>query len=255
MHLFRREGVRYLPFGNGTNILVSDRGVREPLIGLSQGFGEIKKEEIKVTAGGGVGLSQLLRFCADNALRGLEPLAGIPGTVGGGIRMNAGSQDIEMENLISSIMTMDHQGQIRRLKREGLIFEYRGIHLPAEEIILQGEFSLQEGNGKEIKERMEDFLRRRKEIQPLSLPSAGSIFKNPQGISAGELIEGVGLKGFRMGDAMVSPLHANFIVNLGAARSGDVLGLIELIKEQVYQKRGIRLELEVVIIGEPGAAG
>jgi len=102
---------------------------------------------------------------------------------------------------------------------------------------------------------MEDFLRRKKETQPLSSPSAGSIFKNPQGVSAGELIEGVGLKGFRLGDAMVSPLHANFIVNLGSARAKDVLDLIELIRKRVYQEMGVKLELEVVVLGEPEMEG
>ncbi|MBW2039318.1 MAG: UDP-N-acetylmuramate dehydrogenase [Deltaproteobacteria bacterium] len=253
--LFQREGVRYLLLGNGTNLLVSDSEVREPLISLSQGFTEIKKEGAKITAEGGVGLSQLLHFCAENALSNLEPLAGIPGTVGGGIRMNAGSGGVEMGDLISSLMVMDHLGQIRRLKRWEVSFGYRSVGLSPEDIILQGEFSLQMGKREEIMEEMEDFLRRRRGTQPLSLPSAGSIFKNPQGISAGKLIEGVGLKGFRLGDAMVSPMHANFIVNLGAARARDVLRLIDLIKERVYRERGVRLELEVVIIGEPGVVG
>lgn len=254
MHLFIREGVRYLVLGNGTNLLVSDRGVREPLINLSHGFGAIKKEGATVVAGGGVGLPHLLRFCADNALEGLEYLAGIPGTVGGGIRMNVGSWGVEVGDLVSSVMVMDHQGWIRRLSRDRLTFEYRGVHLPPGDIILRGEFALQEGEKGAITERMGDVMRRRKQTQPLSFPSAGSIFKNPQGIPAGKLIEEVGLKGLRRGDAMVSPVHANFIVNLGGARSGDVLGLIELIQERVYQERGIMLEPEVKIIGEPYVA-
>ncbi|UCC66369.1 MAG: UDP-N-acetylmuramate dehydrogenase [Deltaproteobacteria bacterium] len=252
--LFRREGIEYLVLGNGTNLLVSDKGVRDPLISLSEGFKEIKTEGTKIRAEGGVGLPQLLHFCAENALGGMEPLAGIPGTVGGGIRMNAGSWGVEMEDLLSSVTVMGHLGQIRWLEKEKLVFSYRGIDLPAEEIILQGEFTLQKGEREEIKARMEDFLRRRRETQPFALPSAGSIFKNPQGISAGKLIEGVGLKGFRLGDAMISPLHANFIVNLGTARAKDVLRLMDLIEERVYQERGVKLEREVVIIGEPNVA-
>jgi UDP-N-acetylmuramate dehydrogenase len=250
MSLFGQEGVKALPLGNGTNILVSDRGVREPLISLSHGFREIKSEGTKVTAGGGVGLAQLLRFGADSALNGLEPLAGIPGTVGGAIKMNAGIRGTEIGNVVSSLMIIDSSGQIRRLKRDEVHFGYRSIDLPKETIILQGEFSLQKGKAEDIKERMEAILRTRSKTQPLSLPSAGSIFRNPRGIPAGQLIEELGLKGYRIGDAMVSTIHANFIVNLGAACAKDVIGLIDVIRERVYQEIGITLELEVEIIGE-----
>jgi UDP-N-acetylmuramate dehydrogenase len=251
MALFRDKGLRYLLLGNGSNILASDRGVREPLINLSHGFKEIRRQGTKVMAGAGIGLPQLLRFCAANGLSGLEPLAGIPGTVGGGIRMNAGSWGVEIGDRISSLMVMGHTGAIRWIKREELTFGYRGINLPAEDIFLQGEFSLHKGEEPEIAGRMQDFVRRRKETQPLFQPSAGSIFKNPEGIPAGKLIEEVGLKGVRRGNAMVSPLHANFIVNVGDAQARDVLGLIGLIRERVYQEKGTTLELEVQIIGEP----
>jgi UDP-N-acetylmuramate dehydrogenase len=249
--LFREDGMGYLSLGNGTNLLASDRGVREPLINLSHGFEEIRRQETKVMVGAGLGLPQLLRFCATHALSGLEPLAGIPGTVGGGIRMNAGSWGVEIGDRISSLMVMARAGEIRWLKREEVLFGYRGINLPAEEIILQGEFSLHKGEESKIRKGMEDFLRRRKETQPLFQPSAGSIFKNPEGPAAGKLIEEVGLKSTRRGDAMVSPLHANFIVNIGAARARDVQGLIGLIRDRVYHEKGIGLELEVQIIGEP----
>jgi len=252
--LCRAQGMGYLLLGNGTNLLASDRGVREPLIHLSDGFGEIRRKGTTVMAGAGAGLPQLLRFCAANDLSGLEALAGIPGTVGGGIRMNAGSWGVEIGNLVSSLLVMDRAGGIRWVKGEEIEFGYRGTTLPPDEIILQGEFSLQKGDGLEITKRMEEFLRKKKETQPLFQPSAGSIFKNPPGIPAGKLIEEVGLKGMRRGDAMVSPLHANFIVNVGTARSRDVLGLIECIRERVYHEKGTRLELEVQIIGEPEVA-
>jgi len=251
MALFRDKGLRYLLLGNGSNILASDRGVREPLINLSHGFKEIRKQGTKVMAGAGIGLPQLLRFCAANGLSGLEPLAGIPGTVGGGIRMNAGSWGVEIGDMTSSLMVMGRAGAITWVKREEVAFGYRGINLPAEDIFLQGEFSLHKGEEPEIAGRMQDFVRRRKETQPLFQPSAGSIFKNPEGIPAGKLIEEVGLKGVRRGNAMVSPLHANFIVNVGDAQARDVLGLIGLIRERVYQEKGTTLELEVQIIGEP----
>ena len=250
MALCREEGMGYFPLGNGTNLLASDRGVREPLINLSCGIEDIRKQETKVMVGAGLGLPQLLRFCASNGLSGLEPLAGIPGTVGGGIRMNAGSWGMEIGDRISSLMVMDRAGVIRWLKHKDVTFDYRGINLPPEEIILQGEFTLHKGEDSEITEKMKDFVRRRKETQPLFQPSAGSIFKNPPDKPAGKLIEEAGLKGLRRGDAMVSPLHANFIVNVGTARARDVMGLITQIRERVYQVKGIRLELEVQIIGE-----
>jgi UDP-N-acetylmuramate dehydrogenase len=252
--LFRDEGMDYLLLGNGTNLLASDRGVREPLINLSPGFTEIRRQGIKVMAGAGLALSHVLRFCAANGLSGLESLASIPGTVGGGIRMNAGSWGAEIGDRISSLMVMGHTGAIRWVKREELKFGYRGIDLPEDEIILQGEFSLDQGGVAEITGRMKECMRRRKETQPLFQPSAGSIFKNPEGQPAGKLIEAVGLKGLRRGDAMVSPLHANFIVNVGAAQARDVLGLIGLIRKRVYQEKGTMLELEVQIIGEPEVA-
>jgi UDP-N-acetylmuramate dehydrogenase len=249
--LCREEGVPYLPLGNGTNLLASDRGVREPLINLSRGLGEIRRQGTKVMTGAGIGLPELLRFCARNGLSGLEPLAGIPGTVGGGIRMNAGSWGMEIGDRLSSLMVMDHTGGIRWLKHAEVKFDYRGIDLPADEILLQGEFTLHKGEDEEIMGKMKDFLSRRKETQPLFQPSAGSIFKNPPDAPAGKLIEEAGFKGMRRGDAMVSPLHANFIVNVGTARARDVLELITLIRERVYQESGTMLELEVQIIGEP----
>jgi UDP-N-acetylmuramate dehydrogenase len=249
--LCREEGMPYLPLGNGTNLLASDTGVREPLINLTRGLSDIRKHGTKVMAGTGLGLPQLLRFCASNGLSGLEPLAGIPGTVGGGIRMNAGSWGMEVGDRISSVMVMDHAGGIRWLKHDEVTFGYRGIELPSEEIILQGEFSLRKGVESEISGKMREFMLRRKETQPLFQPSAGSIFKNPPDMPAGKLIEEAGLKGLRRGDAMVSPLHANFIVNVGTAQARDVLGLITQIRDRVYHEKGIRLELEVEIIGEP----
>jgi UDP-N-acetylmuramate dehydrogenase len=248
------QGVKYLLLGNGTNLLVSDRGVREPLINLSHGFKEMKKQGTKVVSGAGVGLPQLLRFCATHDLSGLEPMAGIPGTIGGGIRMNASSWGAAIGDLISSLTVMDKEGGVRLVKQEEAGFQYRGTDLPSEEIILHGEFSLRKGKGSEITKRMEGFLKKRKATQPLVLPSAGSIFKNPPDIPAGRLIEEVGLKGMRRGDAMVSPLHANFIVNMGRAQAKDVLGLIEVIQKRVYEEKGTGLELEVLIIGEPELA-
>jgi len=254
MALFRDRGLPFLLLGNGTNLLVTDKGVREPLINLSHGFKEIGKQEHRVIAGTGVGLPQLLNFCAAHALTGLEALAGIPGTVGGGIRMNAGSWGVEIGDHIASLLVMDHAGETRQVTREQLAFGYRGISLPFGGVILQGEFSLHKGKRDEIQMRMAEFLRKKKETQPLAQPSAGSIFKNPPDMPAGRLIEELGLKGTRRGDAMISPLHANFIVNLGAAQAQDVLALIELVRTRVYQEKKIGLELEVLIIGEQAMA-
>ena len=254
MALFRERGMPFLLLGNGTNLLVADKGIREPLINLSHGWKELSKRGAKVIAGAGVGLPQLLNFCAAHALTGLEALAGIPGTVGGGIRMNAGSWGMEIGDHIVSLLVMDHAGETRQVTREQVAVGYRGINLPFDGIILQGEFSLHKGKKDEIQMRMTEALRKKRETQPLAQPSAGSIFKNPPDMTAGQLIEEVGLKGTRRGDAMISPLHANFIVNMGAAQAQDVLALIELIRQRIYKEKRIKLELEVLIIGEQAMA-
>jgi UDP-N-acetylmuramate dehydrogenase len=254
MALLRERGLPFHLLGNGTNLLVADKGIREPLISLSHGFTEIRKQGARVIAGAGVGLPQLLTFCAAHALTGLEALAGIPGTVGGGIRMNAGSWGREIGEQISSLLVMDYAGEARLVTREQVAFGYRRIRLPFDGIILQGEFSLRKGKKDEIQTQMAEFLRKKKETQPLAQPSAGSIFKNPPDMPAGRLIEEVGLKGMRRGDAMISPLHANFIVNTGAAQAHDVLALIDMIRKRVYQEKRIGLELEVLIIGEQAMA-
>jgi UDP-N-acetylmuramate dehydrogenase len=252
--LFRDQGRPFLLLGNGTNLLVADQGIREPLINLSDGFTEISKQGTNIIAGAGAGLPQLLTFCAAHALTGLEVLAGIPGTVGGAIRMNAGSWGTEIGDHISSLLVMDRAGEMRSVKRDQVAFGYRGMSLPADEIILQGEFSLLKGKRDEIQLRMAEALRKKRETQPLAQPSAGSIFKNPPDMPAGRLIEEVGLKGTRRGDAMISPLHANFIVNMGAAQARDVLALIELTQQLIYKEKRIELELEVLIIGEQAMA-
>ncbi len=254
MALLRENGLPFLLLGNGTNLLAADRGVREPLISLSDGFTEISQQGTNISAGAGAGLPQLLNFCAAAALTGLEMLAGIPGTVGGGIRMNAGSWGMELGDHISSLLVMDRAGETRSVKRDEVTFGYRRISLPFDGIILQGEFSLRKGKRDEIQMRMAEALRKKRETQPLAQPSAGSIFKNPPDIPAGRLIDEVGLKGTRRGDAMISPLHANFIVNMGAARARDVVALIELIQQLIYKEKRIKLELEVLIIGEQAMA-
>jgi UDP-N-acetylmuramate dehydrogenase len=254
MALLRQRGLPFLLLGNGTNLLAADQGIREPVINLSHGFTEVSQQEHKVIAGAGARLPQLLNFCAAHALTGLEALAGIPGTVGGAIRMNAGSWGVEIGDHISSLLVMDGAGETRQVAREQVAFGYRGTNLPFDGIVLQGEFSLHKGKRDEIQMRTAEALRKKRETQPLAQPSAGSIFKNPPDMPAGQLIEEVGLKGTRRGDAMISPLHANFIVNMGAAQARDVLALIELIRKRVYQEKRIGLELEVLIIGEQAMA-
>jgi UDP-N-acetylmuramate dehydrogenase len=250
MAVCREHGIHAFILGNGTNLVTTDKGVREPLINLSRGLDAIYEKGQSIVAEAGSGLPHLLRFCEANALSGLEALAGIPGTVGGALRMNAGSWGVELGSLISSLTVMDARGEIKAIKHQELEFNYRGTNLPADAIVLQGEFSLAKGNKKEITKRTRDYLRKKKETQPLGLPSAGSIFKNPAGIAAGKLLEDAGLKGMRRGDAMISPLHANFIVNMGKAQARDILGLIDVMQKKVYQTTGTLLELEVVVIGE-----
>jgi len=175
-------------------------------------------------------------------------MAGIPGTVGGSIRMNAGSWGTEVSDVLSSVTVITSLGEISTLQRHEINATYRDVGLPRDYIILCGSFGLYPADPTTIRQSMREFHHRKRSTQPLTLPSPGCIFKNPPGGSAGKLIDQTGLKGLRKGDALVSPLHANFIVNTGAARANDVLDLIGMIRDRVLQAHGITLELEVEVL-------
>ncbi|MBM4332794.1 MAG: UDP-N-acetylmuramate dehydrogenase [Deltaproteobacteria bacterium] len=250
-----QQGVRPFILGNGTNLLVRDGGIRGMAISLSRGFRQIEEagrgpEETLIFAAAGGPLGNLVDFSSEKGLTGLEFAAGIPGTVGGAIYMNAGAFRGEMKEVLHSVKLMDSAGQVSEKESKALKFSYRAMELGKGEIILGGQFQLKEGNGQQIQAKIEENIRRRKAKQPWDLPSAGSVFKNPDGGPAGRFIEEAGLKGCRIGDAQVSEKHANFIVNRGKAKAKDILTLVEKVREKVFQEKGVWLKLEIQVVGE-----
>ena len=234
-------------FGNGTNLLVNDNGVKGVVIRLGGvNFRKIERNEKFVSAGAGVYLPQLIRKTALCGLGGLEVLVGIPGTVGGAVMMNAGGKYGDISETISSLTTMTFDGKITKHNREDVEFAYRGCNL-SKQVVVKVEFALKESRKEEVLEKMSKIYKEKKEKQPLSTFSAGSIFKNTQHYKAAELIEKANLKGQKVGGAIVSEKHANFIVNTGNATSADILELIKIIKETIKKKYNVSLEQEIQI--------
>lgn len=252
--LCRQEGVPFFILGRGTNLLPSDEGYEGVVIKLGAGFDGIREEarEGSLYAQAGALLSSMARAALERSLTGLEFAAGIPGTLGGGVVMNAGAYDGQLGSLIRQVRTLGTDGKIRCYSREECGFSYRHSIFQDQkqnEIILGASVSLLPGETERIREKMEDFSRRRSEKQPLSFPSAGSTFKRPPGHFAGQLIEEAGLKGLSVGGAMVSTLHAGFIINQGNAAARDIMDLILLVRDTVADRRGILLEPEVKLLG------
>ncbi len=243
----RNEGLPVYILGGGSNILVRDEGVNGLVIRTaSPAFQTIDVRGNQVSAGAGTTLWSAIRAAAEHRLAGLELLAGIPGTVGGAVRMNAGGRFGDIGQFTQSVTVMDWDGEIHEIQRDDLNFEYRdsGIDEP---IILSASFTLEEDDPAAIARRMKKVWITKKATQPLSFQSAGCIFKNARGLSAGALIEQAGLKGYRVGSAEVSERHANFIIAHPGCTARDVLRLIDLIRERVKAKFGVELELEIKI--------
>ena len=245
--------------GEGTNLLVRDRGIRGIVISLKNCFKSIKrpvfyksldgKEKAVIQVDGGVKLSYLAKFTARYGLKGVESLVGIPGSVGGSIAMNAGAEGTEISHVLRSIKFMTLDGEVKTYSKSEMVFAYRKTTFPSKGgIVIEAELDLEKGNITDIHREMDKYLSRRSSTQPLTMPNSGSIFKNPDGEKAGGLIESAGLKGFRIGGARVSIKHANFIVNKGGASAEDVIRLIKHIQTVVEEKSGIKLEQEIVII-------
>jgi len=245
--------------GEGTNLLVRDRGIRGIVISLKNCFKSIKrpvfyksldgKEKAVIQVDGGVKLSYLAKFTARYGLKGVESLVGIPGSVGGSIAMNAGAEGTEISHVLRSIKFMTLDGEVKTYSKSEMVFAYRKTTFPSKGgIVIEAELDLEKGDITDIHREMDKYLSRRSSTQPLTMPNSGSIFKNPAGEKAGRLIESAGLKGFRIGGARVSIKHANFIVNKGGASAEDVIRLIKHIQTVVEEKSGIKLEQEIVII-------
>jgi len=249
-----RATVPVFVLGGGTNLLVSDRGVRGIVIKLGRPFAAIEWQPngtgTRVRAGAAVPFKKLVTEAVQRSLAGLEFAEGIPGSLGGGLLMNAGAFGGEIAQVIEAIETVEATAGVRRFARAELHFGYRRFDLPRGLVVTRLEFRLASGDANAIRARLQDCKRRRETHQPLGYPNAGSIFKNPPGQYAGRLIEEAGLKGRRLGGAMVSEQHANFIVNVGGATATDVRALMNEITERVWQKRAVRLQPEVKLVGE-----
>ena len=244
------NGTPVFVLGKGSNILVSDSGIRGAVI-FTGGLNSVElTDSLTIKAGSGLSLMQLCNFALENSLSGLEFAFGIPGTVGGAAFMNAGAYGGEMKDVLVSCSHVDMRGMCGVLAGEELDLSYR--HSAYEDngfIITSASVRLEKGEKEQIKEKMYGFLARRKEKQPLEFPSAGSTFKRPQGYFAGALIEQCGLKGTSIGGAQVSEKHAGFVINRGGATADDVLRLVELVAQTVEKETGVRLEPEIRFIG------
>ena len=250
IHAAKQADVRVLLMGNGSNLLVRDGGFRGLVIRLGKDFSRIEREKNCLYAQAGALLSALARQAQEASLTGLEFAQGIPGSVGGGVYMNAGAYGGELSQTVDSVRVLDGE-TIREIPGSEMAFSYRHSRAMEENwIILGARFRLMPGDPERIEAAMRDYAFRRKNKQPLEYPSAGSFFKRPTGYFAGALIEGAGLKGLSVGGAQVSEKHAGFLINTGEATAADFLRLKEQVQARVMEKYGVRLEPEVRIVGE-----
>ncbi len=251
LHYCTERGIPSYIMGNGSNLLVMDTGFRGVIIQLWKNFGSFQVQGTSIQARCGAMLSALSRAAQEHALTGLEFASGIPGTLGGAAVMNAGAYGGEFKDVAQKVRVLDPKEGIRELSCEQMQFGYRTSAAAANGyIILGADLHLEEGDPDQIKSRMEELKEARTSKQPLELPSAGSTFKRPQGYFAGKLIMDAGLRGYRVGGAMVSPKHCGFVVNAGNATCADVLTLMKDVRSRVYQSFGVWLEPEVKLLGE-----
>ncbi|ADL32852.1 UDP-N-acetylenolpyruvoylglucosamine reductase MurB [Butyrivibrio proteoclasticus B316] len=249
--LLKRAEVSYFILGNGSNLLVSDKGYDGAIISTDK-FTDIRLEDEKtIYAEAGVKNSAIAAFARDNSLTGFEFAAGIPGSLGGAVIMNAGAYGGEMKLIVKEVRALSPQGEIIRLDNEALRFDYRTSALKGKDfIVISALLELEKGDKDEISAQMNELALKRKEKQPLEYPSAGSTFKRPEGYFAGKLIEDSGLRGYTVGGAMVSDKHCGFVINKGEATSKDIYTLILNVQNTVYEKFGVRLEPEVILLGK-----
>ena len=248
---FENVGVEYFVLGKGSNLLVGDKGYPGVILQISDACQQIEAEENRLQVQAGAALSKVALFAMERGLEGLEFAAGIPGTVGGGVVMNAGAYGGEMKQVVESVRVLSSEGEILTLDNDTMEFGYRtSIIRNRNFTVLSVTFRLREGNREEIRARIEDFQKRRMEKQPLNYPSAGSTFKRPEGYFAGKLIMDAGLRGFQIGDARVSDKHCGFVVNVGKATARDVTDVIEEVQEKVRERFGVSLEREVIYLGK-----
>lgn len=252
IEMSKSYGYPVFVMGNGTNLLVSDKGIRAIVMQLSDNFSKLTKiDEETVEVESGMSMTALSKYFLQNSLTGFEFGCGIPGTLGGAVTMNAGAYDSMMSNVVQEVIVLDKDLNIRKFSNEQMQFSYRNSIVAKENmVVLSVKIKLSKGNYDEIKNKIDDFTYKRTSKQPLSAYSAGSTFKRPQGHFAGKLIQDSGLKGLVMKNVAVSSLHSGFIINTGNATCSEVLDFIAFVKQVVGNKFHISLEEEVKIVGD-----
>ncbi|MGN1148493.1 MAG: UDP-N-acetylmuramate dehydrogenase [Lachnospiraceae bacterium] len=246
-----RVEIPYYVLGNGSNLLVGDKGYRGIILQLSDKMSAIRVEGNRICAQAGALVARVARVAAEHGLTGMEFAAGIPGTVGGGVVMNAGAYDGEMKQVVERVAVLDKEGNELELDNETMEFGYRTSAIKNHPfIVTECCFLLKPGDKEAITAKIEDFQNRRRTKQPLEYPSAGSTFKRPEGYFAGKLIADAGLTGCKIGGAQVSEKHSGFVINTGDATALDIRNLIAHVQEEVYRQFSVRLEPEVIFLGE-----
>lgn len=249
--LCKEEEIPYYIVGNGSNLLVSDKGYRGVIIQIGKRFGQIEVKENQITAQAGALPSAVANRALEAGLAGFEFAAGIPGSLGGACVMNAGAYGGEMKDVLLSVTVLTPEGEVLAIPREELELGYRTSIIEKKHyLVLEAVIELQKGDPEEIKAVMDDLRQRRIDKQPLEYPSAGSTFKRPEGYFAGKLIQDAGLKGFQVGGAQVSEKHAGFVINKNHATASDIYELMRQVSEKVEEESGVRLEPEVKRLGE-----
>ena len=251
VELCKKEEIPYSVIGNGSNLLVGDKGYHGIILYLGDGMDQIQVDGNRLTIQAGCLMSRIAREACEHALTGFEFASGIPGSIGGGVVMNAGAYDGELGQIVTKVWVMNEEGEILVLNNQDMEFGYRTSVIKKRPfIVVQVEMELQPGNQEEIAAKMTELNRRRREKQPLEYPSAGSTFKRPQGYFAGKLIMDAGLRGYSIGGACVSEKHCGFIINKNHASAADVAEVICEVQERVKEKFGVTLETEVILLGD-----
>lgn len=251
--LFRKKGVPFITLGRGSNLLVRDNGIEGAVISLST-FNRIEvlkegNDAVELFVEAGVPLQKLVNFCRESGYAGIEGLTGIPGMVGGAVCGNAGSYGSEMKDVVVSAAIMDADGRLERFKAEGLGFSYRHSGIQKTDIVMSANLRLRRDEKEPVAERTDRFFNEKRMTQPIAERSAGCVFRNPEGNSAGRLIDEAGCKGLRIGALEVSRVHANFFVNTGEGTAADYMALMDQVASTVHARFGIMLEPEILVAG------
>jgi len=251
INICKENNYKYFIMGNGSNLLVSDKGINGLVIKIGRSYSRYNLEDDEIYFESGILLSTLSKIAMENSLSGIEFASGIPGTLGGAVIMNAGAYGGEMKDVIQRVKFIDENGKISNYTNEQMEFKYRrSILSDSNSVVLGAYIKLEKGDRDSIKSVMDDLAEKRNSKQPINMPSAGSTFKRPSGNFAGKLIDDSGLRGLRHGDAMVSQKHCGFIINTGNATAKDVKELIGVVQKTVFDNYKIKLETEVKMVGE-----